>query len=1381
MSESISSQPSSAPVSSGLTHLLRLVSNKPPQGVTGLDDFLASFNTGDFQAVIAPFRHIIQRKSRRTMGGKFGKGLTHEVTDNVEVSPNEDLVALRRWLGVIRPDPQAIMLLQTGKVKEDSLAAPLIFSELFRAKKPILITGLDALSRDQLLCPIDISCKTMPAEVKNNPALKASLVSRPQRKKGFMSSMRNLMELNFIDSEIRDKIVNIATGADSELTQNEIVNLSLLADLVSRYQVALSNYKEAIRTNSLQVPQLRHLFDVVTADIPVPATVQAFQNFINTEKVELSQITSKETLFAHAYSYIAGEDAGKDKVDRKDLFHKTLFSLVIRWRVNVDAKLWGRCLFLEAREPDEEPVLAGIRPFVESLEPYVGNDEGGSADALAEDAIRNAVGRQIYTLIKLANQDPSRMREPAELARQKLGNRLLPLFRLKGFNTLPFIFTGKPNPDVPAAMGDFLKAFSKVSVTQGDLSRLEKSLRSVLFNHQFITLDIREKMFHVISHHAREKVQDLSKIYLRHLPEQIPHFFFALDPRSLSPLEMRLSATAMETLLGLEVGTPAPNQDAVLLFHGGRPKGGKLRHTPEQIGRAYRDLLGGRVSRAADDLVENKLNYQMAKYGSTFGEALHFFIAKRHGLGVSRMQLVALMKEKGPLKNLTLQNMDPVRLLEMADPFIPLRKSELGKNPPEDYSPVVGYHDFGPQFQQSSSNFLQLLGDYQSSHNQDPSPGNPSSLIWRMIAKGIFNPLSDRGRAFFQESGHQRALAGVVADICTRNAEAILGENPQDGVEIRLPMAWHHLIMVADRIPLLTGSQAIQIRLVPDFYLGEKEKEPSESTRVFLTELEQIMASPEAPPELSSLRGLGLEMERFLEQWRGYSRLLAVWLLDEILTRIEARATEPFWAQSKNLFFLPDEVKLCLGRPVKGLEAAPFGRILKRPDNLGSLSRNPRVASTTVDEMTVESYKITKLEEDLQKLRRLCLDVADSVMLLSLSADEAELFSQLSQLLGHMATILGKPLKQFRDDDLQMLHQLAEGLKMTIQSMMDLPGAAKSKAIYRLLDRVQSLRSDGSTFRFNLFESFILPPHLVKNKKGGPPPQAAMVSAEGDGQGQSYPQRISEFLTLKAVLDQKHFIVVAPDGHRRSQVDHALHIVNTFIKIRGLDIQLYLDRSSISEEGLADMATRINPVNIFHHDQLSLEPLPGMKYSGEMDPMTGRPKAPDMTLETFSVLRKKSLPVIPQPPPKAPKPQTLPQAPAQGPKLQAIPAPGGGGEEGAKPALLRDKTGQTAFIYSPAGKRFLFPMGNQRIPAMPLPIPGMNPGTSLVLATKLPNGRILFHGLHQREIILPLEKAETPPLLARFQLGETLVQVVNEGGKPVVKAGKAQPLAGAQP
>ena len=118
--------------------LVSLVSNAPLNQITGLDDFLSVFNTGDVGAEVNPFRFVISRKARRGLGGKFGKGLTTEVVENIVINPNEDLFGLRRWLGAIRSNPASVLLLNVNKVRDDALAAPLIFSIMFKTGRPIL-------------------------------------------------------------------------------------------------------------------------------------------------------------------------------------------------------------------------------------------------------------------------------------------------------------------------------------------------------------------------------------------------------------------------------------------------------------------------------------------------------------------------------------------------------------------------------------------------------------------------------------------------------------------------------------------------------------------------------------------------------------------------------------------------------------------------------------------------------------------------------------------------------------------------------------------------------------------------------------------------------------------------------------------------------------------------------------------------------------------------------------------------------------------------------------------------------------------------------------------------------------------------------------------
>ena len=101
-------------------HIVHLVTNAVTKEVTGVSSFLNTFNSGDAQAELVQFRYTIQRTVKRALGGKFGTGLSTQVTESVDINLNQDLFGLRRWLGNVRHDPSNVLLLSANKVKDEA-------------------------------------------------------------------------------------------------------------------------------------------------------------------------------------------------------------------------------------------------------------------------------------------------------------------------------------------------------------------------------------------------------------------------------------------------------------------------------------------------------------------------------------------------------------------------------------------------------------------------------------------------------------------------------------------------------------------------------------------------------------------------------------------------------------------------------------------------------------------------------------------------------------------------------------------------------------------------------------------------------------------------------------------------------------------------------------------------------------------------------------------------------------------------------------------------------------------------------------------------------------------------------------------------------------
>ncbi|MDH4225456.1 MAG: hypothetical protein OEW12_07400, partial [Deltaproteobacteria bacterium] len=979
-------------------HSVRLISNKPPQAIEGLEEFLAVFNTREVDAVITPFRHVIQRKVRRNMGGKFGQGLSHEVVENVEINPNEDLIALRRWMGAVRQDPANIMLLQIAKVKEEPLAAPLVFSEQIKAGRPILITGADSSARDQLLSAVDLKFSVTPDLVDQNHALKTMILGRSQRRKGFMASMRNLMELDFLPQGLLDKITQISTGADTAgMADPEIINLILLSDLVSRYQGVLGQYKEVLANQTLQVTQLKNLFEMITVDIPADKIIEAFRDMVDTERVELAAVTTKGTLFAHAYQYITGEESKKDRVNRKDVFFKRLFSLILRYRSQIDPKLWNRCYFLANADPVEKAIYQGTRPYHQLLTKSMERMEGLEETTPVDPILVEQTGRQLFGLIRLANQDPVKMREPAEFARQRLANRLLPLFSVAYFNTEDFVYHGQVKKGLPEKPEIFLQAFKKVKITLGELKRIAGNLGPLLFYNEMVSGEVRKATLTVISTHKKEMEQDLHKVFAQSAHEMLPYFTFHLDQKKLSPVERLGAAETLTRRLGLEVHPNPTTRSSIGLFTEATPPPGKLQNPPLVLARTYQWLLSRQIEEATRNLTARKLNYLVKTWENRFFEWVYHHVAHRQGLAVSRRQFVEVMRERGPLKNLDEKNLDPETWDDSLDPFFPMAQpvSETdGASPPPQGGALAPYPDFEAGYNRIHTRFRQLLNNYKTAAEENPAPLNPARQIWSMISKGICDMTGEAAALAFEESVFHNTLQNLVFAISSDNHAEFHPDTGGLALTLHLPVRWAPLQWVGDRFQFLDGDRMVVFLFSP-LPAGEEET-MDEPSRLFMEKLQEALDDPESGPQ-QALKALCFELASYQEQWIEYSRYLSVALLDNAVTEGVVKMSLPPPVLPKHLWYLPDASKLCMGKPVRASESISFTRVLRQPDLLGSVSKNPKVLSTTIDEFAVDSYNISKLRDDLVFIRDICGDVWDGLKTISYSVADGPLVERYTK------------------------------------------------------------------------------------------------------------------------------------------------------------------------------------------------------------------------------------------------------------------------------------------------------------------------------------------------------------------------------------------------
>lgn len=1318
--------------------VINLVSNAPANKVVGIAGFLKVFNSPQVRAEITPFRHVIQRKTRRSLGGKFGKGLSEEVTENIEVNPNEDLFGLRRWLGGIRQDPANVMLVNVGKLSLEPLAAPLVFSEMIRSGRPILVTGCDASMQDQLLSPIDLTFAAVPPAVQHNPALKLSLASRVHRRKGFISSIRSVLELESVPKALADKIAAINSGADpSGLTEAEVVNLCLLGDLVSRYMPAIVQFREALRNSSLQVPQLVSMFEILTADLTLAQTVEAFQAFFPEEvRADPSRLKSRGQVFGEIYRFLQSrEGSGKGgRMERMDDFFRKLTTLVAQHRAKVDPMLWRHCHFLGDPDPVEQEMLANLRPYYTLVAKAL---EGGPQAITPE--FMGKLGEGVFDLVQAANQPVNPAAQAQSHLRKAMAARLLPLFRLQKFAASSLVSISDKNREVLLNQERFLSLFRKIPVTAEELKALAARLRGAVMHNEVVSEEVRRSTLDVLIAYARDREKLLRDIYILSAVPELAHFGFLLGEAGLSPIERNTALAIAQNRLGLEFVTE-PNQPKLvpICAHAGEPPLGTLKNDPDLVSRAYSTLIGLRVQSLVKRAVDHKINYLTSTFGENFFEVIYETVVARNDLPLSRNQLAWFIQQHNLLGNLQARGWKQGQENELVDDFLTLEVLAPGGQRRQ--RERRAFPDFDKKYAALAKQFAELLDTLKASAEKDDRGDNPDRLIWSLYRQGVYNLSRAEAREQFRKSIFYNYLKEMIAQISSENYSVFTKEIQQEGVKIYVPRKYFYFITIGSRFSFLVGDKVVRYQLIAT--PKEKIEDLDTLSRVFVEKLDERFNAPQPLPDAVALRRMGEQITRCNLLWWEYSRHLAFALMDRVLSETIIKQLEPGAILAQHLWYLPDETKLCLGPALVSSDKVPFQKILQVPENMGNIQKNPKSCSTTIDDFAIEVHKITRLREELETIAGIAEDVLDILQNLTHSKLESPLVAKYEQNLGALIKLISLPLRHLTEKEVQLLHEAAKAVKETLQAFYQTPGSAKDLFVSLLQNQLRARRSDGHLLKLNFTDQFILAKteiKVVQRVKQGDSTVSRQkkVEVEVDASYQTLATRIRDVIRTHELLAAKEHIVFSPEGQKKKQIDYVADIIDTLQALRGTALTFYCDQTMLDESQVQQLATRIKPHHFFKMEELRPEPPKGMAVTRSKDPLTGRP----------------------------------------------VMTAAANGREGTRPAPPAEETVLTSardsavrYKFDPATRSYAYlaPETNEAIPARSLPVDLGTDVPARILMARLPTGKVVFHGLYGNELLLPLGEKQEPPTVCAFEFLDRKVRVVNEGGRPVVRVDQVE-------
>lgn len=1186
--------------------VISLVSNVPVDQIVGLDQFLAVFNSPEVKAEVNPFRYVIQRKARRSVGGKFSKGLTHEVTESVSINPNEDLFGLRRWLGGIRQDPSCVMLLNINKIKEEPLAAPLIFSELIKTGRPILVTGADRTTQDQLLAKVDLSCVQLPATVQQNSSLKTMLTSRVQRRKGFVSTLRHLLDLDFLPAPIQEKVTRICGGGDpSELSESETVNLSLLADLSSRYHHALAQYRETLLSGSLNIQQLMSMFEILLADLPLEQAIKAFSAFLGQDEERPETIRSKSELFGFLNRYINARDGssrGMGRTEKLDQVVKRLTSVVIGHRARVDPMLWRRCGFIHTLEAEEEQLLKELEP----LHFFLKKTAEGGAEAITPE-FKQKLAEATFQLVSLSNQTLEQVQNDSGLARQRAAQHLLRLFQMAKFQAAHLVQISESNRATLLEKGKFIELFRKIPISAEDLRGISARLNGELYRYQIISEAIRKSTLDVIVGHAKDREKSLREIYIVNAAQELVNFSFHLGEHNLSSLDRLCGLAVAQSRFGFDVALQATRPNSIGLFiEQGEPPLGQLQNEASVLSHAYTALIGMQVERHVRKAVDHKIGYLQGTFGDNFFEVIYQTVVNRHDLPLSRNQLASFIKKRGLLGSLGAKGWKSERENDLLDSFMTMDDIELSaKKPQRDFRE---FDTFQQSYQEAARGFKQLLGELRAQGNEDAA-NNIKALIWSLYKRGVYNLERQEAKDAFRKSEFYNTLKDLIAKISSENYSVFTKDIQSEGVKIYVMPRFHFLLTLGSRFAYLIESKVVRYQLIAS--PAETLQELDSISRVFNEKLDIIHGDQSPQAEFAPFFEAGQEVQRATAIWREYSRHLAFALLDRFLSETVIKQLKPGKILAQHLWYLPDALKLGLGPAVTAQNVVPFSKILQVPENMGNIQKNPKSCSTTIDDFTIEVHKISRLREEVENIESIAEDVLDIIQNLTHERAESQLVMRYEQGLQHLIRLLSKSLRYYAEQDVQNLHAVSNMLRNTLHAFYSTPGTQKDQFVMRVQNQLQARRSDGHTLKLNFTDGFILEKteiRVMQRVKQGDEvvSRQRKMEVEVDASFQTLPMRIREVIRTHQILEKKRHIVLSPEGQKKKQIDYVLDIIDVLLSLRGNALTFYVDTTMLSDDQMLQLATHVKPHNFFRMESLKTERPEGINVEGVKDPLTGR-------------------------------------------------------------------------------------------------------------------------------------------------------------------------------
>lgn len=1188
--------------SSARQYRVRFLTNGSWENDPDVKEFLHVFNEGNFTGEISE-QKITNRSQNQK--GQIVRAL----------NPCADLYAARRWQSSLLQQPNSVMLVKIERIRDEPLLIPLIMEELFKKNRSVLISGANTTIQRQLQASIDLEFKTTPPMIEVDQKLVASLLERAKRSTGFQNSMRTIGILSFLSEEIREKINLIQTGKPVPLEDAEIINLCLLADLCSRYEVAIQSFTREYQEGEMPMPTLSAMFDTLTMGIKSSQLIEQFLPFVNEE--DQANVKNKALLCGYIYQNltVCDKSAKKELKELRPKFNQLLRETVLRQRIQMDMIMYRRSFFLIEQSDVQQIVIYTIAPIYALLHEFLKSGEAEIPLAIRMELCKFFIqiakkgketeaapaSKKLKSRPRIANTTFSQVlakhkktfdeQTPEQIEmEQMVARKIFAQMHLQHFDLFSLWDPKSDNSRLLEQPKELLRQLLSIAMGRSEIFDIVKRFKDLLFPYNKIVATTQKRVIDIIEGKERGKIKELEQVYILHSLAEVVHYYFDLGDKAIHSVERTCASIVLNTRLGLDTSLkPRENFDITLFQDSEFPKLGVLQNDPLLVAKSYVALLGKRVSERVKRLTDHKINHLMKTYRKNFFEMLYESVVVQDDIPLSRIQLVKFLRSHNILANLMDKGWEESNQHENMDPMLPhdiMDGKETIVLPQE-------FKNFEEIYQEHFQSFVKLLQEIKESAEAFPKEDNPNFMLWSLFQKGIYNLSSHQAKQVFRKSLYYKLLQNFISYNASKHYKHFTGEIIAKGVHLYIPRKYRELLFIGTHFSFLVEEKLVRYTLLPSL---ASLKELDQLSQIFRNEFDEEIQKDTPRQDIETMFKLVQMIRRWNRVWTEFSRSLTLACVDRILTETSVKMVAPGKILPQHLkFSVADKKKLYLGKAMLSGQTTDFSKFMYEGEEMASVLHFKDTNLTTLEEFAIAAHKIEQMREEFSHYSGLSQDVLNILRTLTCDKAEAPFVAKMESALELMVQLLSKPLRSVNEQDIQTVHKIAKNLKALREKLHAIRLESKDKRfITRLREELHSRRSDNHQAKIEFSDAFILQTTevkiLEKTEDGEKKQQKREMEVETNYQTLS--DRIREVIKIRELLEKKQYMIFAPEGQRKKHVDYLMNSVRNVMSLRGKSIQFYLDTTTLDAIQQQEIAKLIKPTHFYKQMDLTIEMAP---------------------------------------------------------------------------------------------------------------------------------------------------------------------------------------------